>query len=108
MGQESVETVPLTLGHLLEYHQKDHLFLQAALAQRFEELFNEVLGAVEIALPPQNGVSQNSFKVLRSRVLRAGNNKIREMKELLGDYLVVRAFDHERTQIQFHGRGKNK
>lgn len=107
MGQESVETVPLTLGHLLEYHSKDHLQLESALAQRFEELFNEVLGAVEVALPPQNGVAQESFKVLRSRVLRAGNNKIRQVKELLQDFLVVQAYEHERTQIQFHGRGKN-
>ena len=99
-----------TVGDLLKTSDQDRVHLEEALSHLFEDFFGQVLNYMEIALPysrnGQTSENQAQFTLLRSKVLRDGNDKIREMKLLFGDYLVKKVYESKRTIITFPGRGK--
>lgn len=107
MGQAEIDSSPQGLGDLLKNADKDHLLLREALAQSFEAFFGEVLNLVEVALPPQDGKPNEAYKLLRSKILRAGNDRKRSVENLLRDYQVLRTHETIRTlTVHFNGNGK--
>lgn len=109
--EEVVEQKARLLGELLKEADGDKQRLQESLSQLFEDFFGQVLGYIEVLFPfdrNQNGQkSQNElqFVSLRSKVLRAGNDKIRLSQELLADYLTIKVYESKKTTIYF---GKDK
>lgn len=99
-----------TVGELLESMNTDRGQLEESLSHLFEELFGSTLNYMEVALPFATGqASENElkFKLIRSKVLGEGNEKIRAMRKLLKHYLIKKVSQPgEEVRITFPGRGK--
>jgi len=77
-------------------NKADSLELQNEIVRLFHSHFCEVLNILSVKFPHEKGDgSQNEidFKVLRAKILRSGNNKIRELNEILADYSIVKVVD---------------
>ena len=105
--EQVLEEKARLLGELLKESEVDKQKLVEQLSQLFEGFFGETLNYIEVALPferSQNGQkSENEIQygLLRSKILRAGNDKIRDMKDVLSDYLIRQMFQRTKMVISF-------
>lgn len=91
------------IGELLQ--DSDNKELKQELSIMFKDLFSDFLNQIEIAIPFNKGdntENEKRFGILRSRVLRAGNDKIRLLDILLDNYFIKRVVRTEKVIIDFN------
>jgi hypothetical protein len=72
----------------------DRLLLQESVSRLFKSHFSEVLDMLSSRFPHVKGdKSQNEleFNGLRAKILRSGNNKIRQIPDVMSDFDIVKA-----------------
>lgn len=106
MGEELDTNIPVTLGELLKDGEPDRLHLEKELSQLFQVFFGQVLGYLEVSVPGENGTKAKNFALLRSKILGSGNDKLRQMQDLLKDYFVKKVYERKRTVIDFRKKEK--
>lgn len=83
----------------------DSVLVEDAVTRLFNKLLSEVLDVMSSRFPHVKGdgsMNEVEFLGLRSKVLRLGNNKIREIPEITKDFLIVKTHDTivERYEIK--------
>jgi hypothetical protein len=76
----------------------DHELLTKGVVHLFHSLFSEILDILSSRFPHRSGdKSQNEaeYNAIRAKILRSGNNKLRELPEILSDYKVTKERDTE-------------
>ena len=74
----------------------DSRLLQDEVVRLFNSHFKEVLDTLSSRFPHmKDDGSQNEieFKGLRAKVLRSGNNKLRQLPGIFADFTIVKSFD---------------
>jgi len=81
----------------------DYLFDD--LTRLFNSFFGDVLNILQIRYPHKRGdgsENENQFLFLRSKILRSGNDRIRnELNKILSDYEIVKKYDISETKKNF-------
>lgn len=78
-----------------------NLELKGVLSERFKDMFWSVLSLLEIAFPHEKGdgsENEKKFNALRSKVLRIGNDSVRELDEVFENYATFKIFEYQRRQ----------
>lgn len=111
--QEGLDTSKW-LGELLKNSGQDRQDLEKQLSQLFEDFFGQVLSYIEVALPfepSKNGVkseNENKFVILRNKILRVGNDKIRLVPTILKYFLIKRIMERREETIIHFGKAKEQ
>jgi|SaaInlV_100m_DNA_2_1039680.scaffolds.fasta_scaffold109492_1 hypothetical protein len=74
----------------------DSVLLQEQVVRLFNSLFSDALNIISIRFPHSRGDGsehETDFKCLRAKILRSGNNKLRKLAEVLGDYKIIKVYD---------------
>lgn len=77
--------------------------LKKLLSKRFEDMLWQILTFMEVSFPHKKGDgSENElrYSVIRSKILRIGNDNIRELDNILASYVAFKAFEYKKTKTQ--------
>ena len=80
------------------YQTDDSSQLREVVARLFNAHFKEVLDVLSARFahtPGDGSLNEVEFKGLRAKILRSGNNKLRELPEILAEYSIVKMIDTE-------------
>lgn len=73
--------------------------LRDVLAKRFNDVFWQALSLLEVAFPHDKGdgsENEKKFNAIRGKVLRVGNDAVRDLDPLLESYVVFQMFEYQR------------
>ncbi len=68
------------------------------VAKRFQDMFSQTLVYLELAFPHEKGdgsENEKKFNGLRSKVLRIGNDNIRELENVLESFVTFRLYEYK-------------
>jgi len=80
----------------------DSASLKDAIVHLFNSHFSDVLNMISFIFPHQRGDGSDNeklFMTYRSKILRSGNNKVRDLDEVIKEYAVKKIMDVETTEI---------
>ncbi len=75
--------------------------LKEILAKRFQEMFRQNLSLLEVVFPhtkDDGSDAEKSFNALRSRILRSGNDAVRELDKIFENYVIFKLFEYKRVE----------
>lgn len=73
--------------------KSDGLLFQESIVRLFNAHFSEVLDVLSSRFPHTKGDNSSNeveFQGLRAKILRSGNNKIRQMPEVMKNYVILK------------------
>lgn len=73
--------------------------LEENLKSSFQDMMWQILTFLEVALPHEKGDGSNEekkYKTIRQKILRIGNNNIRELNNLFNSYIVLKVFEYKK------------
>lgn len=74
--------------------------LKTSIKESYEMLFHQTLTFMEISFPHEKGdgsENEKRFNIIRAKILRSGNDKIRELEKLMGKYIVFKLYDYAQS-----------
>ena len=77
--------------------------LKDILKSRFSDLFGQTLLLLEVAFPHQKGDGSDNekrFSLIRSKILRIGNNNIRDLDGLFEDFAVFKINEYVKMPVK--------
>ena len=101
------QSTSIQLGELLEGAEAHKQELQESLSKLIEDFFGEVLNLVEVAIPfepsknGQKSENEVTYQILRSKILRAGNDKIRKLPDIL-KYFFIKKVMEKKLEMTFN------
>ncbi len=75
--------------------------LKKLLAKRFEDMLWQTLTFMEVAFPFKRGdgsANENSYNTIRSKILRIGNDNIRELDTILESFAAFKLFEYKKVK----------
>ncbi len=75
--------------------------LKDIISQKFKSLFWEILVYLELIFPHEKGdgsENEKTFLAIRSRVLRIGNDNVRELETIFDSFIAFRLYEYKKTQ----------
>lgn len=75
-----------------------NLEFRGNISKRFQDMFSQTLIYLEIAFPHEKGDGSDNeriFNSLRSKILRTGNDNIRELDRILESYVVFKLYEYK-------------
>lgn len=75
--------------------------LKKLLAKRFEDMLWQILTFMEVSFPHKRGdgsENEQRYNIIRSKILRIGNDNIRELDTIMSCYVAFKAFDYKKTK----------
>ena len=73
--------------------------IETELKARFQDMMWKILTWLEIAFPHENGDgtdNEKSYNIIRKKVLRTGNDNIRELSVLFDSFVVLKIFEYKK------------
>ena len=74
--------------------------LKSTIKGSYESLMNQTLTFLEISFPHVKGddsENEKRFKIIRSKILRMFNDKVRELDAHVGKYVVFKLYDYAQS-----------
>lgn len=75
--------------------------LKKLLAKRFEDMLWQTLTFMEVSFPHKKGdgsANENSYNTIRSKILRIGNDNIRELDTILDSFAAFKLFEYKKVR----------
>lgn len=75
--------------------------LKRLLAKRFEDMLWQTLTFMEVSFPHKRGdgsSNENSYNTIRSKILRIGNDNIRELDSILESFIAFKLFEYKKVK----------
>ncbi len=75
--------------------------LKKLLTRRFEDMLWQTLTFMEISFPHKKGdgsENEASYNTIRSKILRIGNDNIRELDNILDSFIAFKLFDYAKLK----------
>ena len=82
-----------------EVNGNSNLELKGILSERFKDMFWKILSLLEIAFPHEKGDGSDNekrFNALRSKILRIGNDSVRDLDAVFDSYVSFKVSSYER------------
>lgn len=73
--------------------------MEAHLKANFQDMIWQTLTYLEIAFPHEKGdgtANEKQYKAIRQKVLRIGNNNIRELDSIFDSYVVLKIYEYKK------------
>jgi len=81
-----------------EVEGNSNLEFKSLITKRFQDMFSQTLFYLEIAFPHEKGdgsSEEKQFNAIRSKILRVGNDNIRELENLLDSFVIFKLYEYK-------------
>lgn len=71
--------------------------LKEILAKKYQELFRQNLSLLEVVFPHEKGdnsENEKTFNSLRSKILRAGNDAVRDLDSIFDSFVTFKLYEY--------------
>ncbi len=76
--------------------------LKGLLSRRYQDIFKQSLFLLEVAFPHSKGDgsdNEKTFTLLRSKILRIGNDAVRELDDIFNSYVAFKLTEYKRQDV---------
>ncbi len=78
--------------------------VKAQIKETYESIMHQTLTFMEISFPHEKGdgsENEKRFNIIRSKILRLGNDKIRDLDKIMGKYVTFKLYDYAQSTNEF-------
>lgn len=71
--------------------------LRSQIKETYESMMHQTLTFMEISFPHEKGdgsENEKRFNIIRSKILRSGNDRIRDLEKMFSKYVVFKLYDY--------------
>lgn len=73
--------------------------LEEELKGRFQDMMWKILTFLEVSFPHEKGdgtENEKSYNIIRKKILRAGNDNIRDLASIFNSFVVLKVFEYKK------------